>query len=260
MQGIARDGELREMSPCLVTPSFSVLGSLCGSSVGFAGKILMADAAPLLSDPSPAAADLPPVESEIVVMGEAEGSLDDLEVKSIPGSDDDDAASVASIDSLACDGSVTSVAEDLMATVEACDIGAPGSVSEVKSIVDGEEIGELGSSLVNDQKAPMLDGAIQGIRSSLLLREYVPLWGSMSICGRRPEMEDALAIIPWFYEIPRHMLIDDRLVDGMIPNLACLPAHFFGVYDGHGGAQVTPLFAFCAVLSACLGLRAFAEL
>lgn len=235
---IALGGELVEMSASVVTPpSFRLLGTLCEDPVDFARKRFMADAAALLSDPASVAVDLD-AKSEIAVMGEGDG--DDLEVKSIPGSDDDDAASVVSIDSINCDGcGMASVAEDLLASVEGYDIGALSSVSEVKSILTGAEIGELGSGLVADQKVPMiLDGAIQGMRSSILLKDYVPLWGSMSVCGRRPEMEDALTIIPWFYEIPPQLVIGDKLVDGMIPNLSCLPAHFFGVYDGHGGSQV----------------------
>ncbi|KAF8401034.1 hypothetical protein HHK36_014337 [Tetracentron sinense] len=66
--------------------------------------------------------------------------------------------------------------------------------------------------------------------------DCVPLWGFMSICGRRPEMEDAFAAVPRFLEIPIHMLIGDRMLDGMSKNH--LIAHFFGVYDGHGGSQV----------------------
>ena len=60
----------------------------------------------------------------------------------------------------------------------------------------------------------------------------VPLYGVTSICGRRPEMEDALSAIPRFLQSPTNSLIDGRFN----PQSA---AHFFGVYDGHGGSQVT---------------------
>ncbi|KAK3041711.1 hypothetical protein RJ639_000635 [Escallonia herrerae] len=43
--------------------------------------------------------------------------------------------------------------------------------------------------------------------------DCVPLWGFTSICGRRPEMEDALAAIPRFMKVPIHMLIGDRVAD-----------------------------------------------
>ncbi|XP_059640272.1 uncharacterized protein LOC132282562 isoform X2 [Cornus florida] len=68
--------------------------------------------------------------------------------------------------------------------------------------------------------------------------DCVPLWGFTSMCGRRPEMEDAVATVPQFWKIPIQMLISDRLVDGMSWFSSHLSAHFFGVYDGYGGSQV----------------------
>ncbi|KAE8667068.1 Protein phosphatase 2C 16 [Hibiscus syriacus] len=68
--------------------------------------------------------------------------------------------------------------------------------------------------------------------------EYVPLWGFTSICGRRPEMEDAVAAVPRFLKVPLQMLIGDRILDGLSGDFAHQTAHFFGVYDGHGGSQV----------------------
>ncbi|KAI3786183.1 hypothetical protein L1987_45315 [Smallanthus sonchifolius] len=65
--------------------------------------------------------------------------------------------------------------------------------------------------------------------------EYLPLWGSNSVCGKRPEMEDAVIVVPQFMKIPIKMLVMDNTVN---PNLSDLTAHFFGVYDGHGGSQV----------------------
>lgn len=47
-------------------------------------------------------------------------------------------------------------------------------------------------------------------------------------------MEDAVAVIPAFLQIQTHVLMDtvtDQLPDQVL-------AHFFGVYDGHGGCQV----------------------
>ncbi|CAL9117155.1 unnamed protein product [Musa hybrid cultivar] len=75
-------------------------------------------------------------------------------------------------------------------------------------------------------------------KRSVFLLDYVPLWGKVSICGQRPEMEDAVVAVPHFYEIPLWMLIGSKIIDGLNSSLFCLPAHFFGVYDGHGGAQV----------------------
>ncbi|KAM0887188.1 hypothetical protein ACQ4PT_029230 [Festuca glaucescens] len=66
-----------------------------------------------------------------------------------------------------------------------------------------------------------------------------PLWGLESIQGRRPEMEDAAAVVPRFYRIPLWMVAADAAAaDGLDRASFRLPAHFFAVYDGHGGAQV----------------------
>ncbi|KAK1576487.1 hypothetical protein Q3G72_014310 [Acer saccharum] len=76
------------------------------------------------------------------------------------------------------------------------------------------------------------------INRSVFEVDCIPLWGSVSICGRRPEMEDAVAAVPRFMKIPIKMLIGDRVIDGMSQSLSGLNGHFFGVYDGHGGSQV----------------------
>ncbi|CAI9267586.1 unnamed protein product [Lactuca saligna] len=68
--------------------------------------------------------------------------------------------------------------------------------------------------------------------------EYIPLWGFHSVCGKRPEMEDSVAVVPRFMEIPIKMFVGDHVIDGMSSNLTDLTSHFFGVYDGHGGSQV----------------------
>ncbi|XP_039049442.1 protein phosphatase 2C 16-like isoform X2 [Hibiscus syriacus] len=68
--------------------------------------------------------------------------------------------------------------------------------------------------------------------------DCIPLWGSVSIIGKRTEMEDAVAAMPWFIKIPIKMLIGDRVFGGISKNLTDLTGHFFGVYDGHSGLQV----------------------
>jgi protein phosphatase 2C len=77
--------------------------------------------------------------------------------------------------------------------------------------------------------------------------DYVPLWGFTSMCGRRPEMEDAVAVVPRFLKIPVQTLIGDRVLDGMTNCLPHQTVHFFGVYDGHGGSQV-PFILFSSLL------------
>ena len=129
-------------------------------------------------------------------LGEGE-DVDDVEVRSIPGSDDDEPAPV----------------NDVGNSIEL--IAGPVNVSP--SILEAE---------VKEKKR------------SVYLLDYTPLWGSVSICGRRPEMEDAVVVVPRFFEIPLQMVAGDRDIDGLDPCSVRLPAHFFGVYDGHGGAQV----------------------
>lgn len=68
--------------------------------------------------------------------------------------------------------------------------------------------------------------------------DRAPVWGYTSICGRRPEMEDDVAVVPGFSQIPIQMLMDDCVLNDMSQNPSHLTAHFFGVYDGHGGSQV----------------------
>jgi len=77
---------------------------------------------------------------------------------------------------------------------------------------------------------------------SVFAVDCVPLWGYTSICGRRPEMEDAVATAPRFFNVPLWMLTGNAVIDGLDPMTFRLPAHFFGVYDGHGGAQVCSPF------------------
>lgn len=67
--------------------------------------------------------------------------------------------------------------------------------------------------------------------------ESVPLWGFTSICGRRPEMEDAVAAVPCFQRFPAKMLMGENTLNGITESINQV-AHFYGVYDGHGGCQV----------------------
>lgn len=104
-----------------------------------------------------------------------------------------------------------------------------------------------------------LEKVVSGtVGRSVFELDYAPLWGYISLCGRRPEMEDAVATVPRFMKIPIQMLIGDRIIDGMSKCLSQQTAHFFGVYDGHGGSQVKSfLYPFLpclilVILSTCL--------
>ncbi|CAA2963479.1 probable phosphatase 2C 50 isoform X1 [Olea europaea subsp. europaea] len=64
---------------------------------------------------------------------------------------------------------------------------------------------------------------------------FPPLWGFTSIRGRRLEMEDTVIALPRFLSIPSQLLTDSPIMNIRHQDLK---AHFFGVYDGHGGRQV----------------------
>ncbi|KAK7347839.1 hypothetical protein VNO80_22378 [Phaseolus coccineus] len=61
-----------------------------------------------------------------------------------------------------------------------------------------------------------------------------PLWGYSSICGMRQEMEDVISVKPQLFQVPSQMLMNDHVNENEKQSLA----HFFAVYDGHGGLQV----------------------
>uniref|UniRef100_A0A251TSF6 Putative PPM-type phosphatase domain-containing protein n=1 Tax=Helianthus annuus TaxID=4232 RepID=A0A251TSF6_HELAN len=53
-------------------------------------------------------------------------------------------------------------------------------------------------------------------------------------------MEDVVATVPRFLKVPIQMLTGDRgVVDPLSKRLNHLTTHFFGVYDGHGGSQMS---------------------
>ncbi|TKY74885.1 phosphatase 2C 16 [Spatholobus suberectus] len=86
---------------------------------------------------------------------------------------------------------------------------------------------------------PTLERSVSGtVGRSVFELDCTPLWGFKSVCGKRPEMEDAVATVPRFLKIPIQMLIGDRVPDGINKCFSQQTIHFFGVYDGHGGSQV----------------------
>jgi protein phosphatase 2C len=91
---------------------------------------------------------------------------------------------------------------------------------------------------------PLEKGASGTVGRSVFELDCTPLWGFTSLCGKRPEMEDAVAIAPRMLKIPIQMLNGSKKYDGMSKDFNQQTVHFFGVYDGHGGAQVNVLFCF----------------
>lgn len=94
-----------------------------------------------------------------------------------------------------------------------------------------------------------LDKAVSGtVGRSVFELDCTPLWGVTSICGKRPEMEDAVGIAPRMLKIPIQMLIGNRIYDRVNKYCSQQTVNFFGVYDGHGGSQVKFYFVFNVIL------------
>ncbi|GER54650.1 protein phosphatase 2C [Striga asiatica] len=86
-----------------------------------------------------------------------------------------------------------------------------------------ENIGELSEEKKRETKKSFRDLSDLRWGSSRGLKPELPKFGLTSICGRRRDMEDAVAIHPYFCGRNRDS-----------------PSgwHFFGVYDGHGCSHV----------------------
>ncbi|KAF0916325.1 hypothetical protein E2562_005925 [Oryza meyeriana var. granulata] len=167
-------------------------------------------------DGVPVAVAVPPVRTALAVEDDAMA----------PGGEEGGEASAV--------GSPCSVASDCSsmasADFEGVGLGFFGSAADGAAMVLEDS---AASAATVEAEARVAAGA-----RSVFAVECVPLWGHTSICGRRPEMEDAVVAVPRFFDIPLWMLTGNSVVDGLDPMSFRLPAHFFGVYDGHGGAQV----------------------
>ena len=127
------------------------------------------------------------------------------------------------------DSSLCSSTENFPFPEAPLETGTPESVDSVNSfMIEVTVDAELGDSSTN-----MVQRQDERSRERSLSLADIPHWGLVSICGRRPEMEDATAVIPRFIDLPLWMEESgNSSVD------SGLDGHFFGVYDGHGGAQV----------------------
>ncbi|CAM8906665.1 hypothetical protein QQ045_011011 [Rhodiola kirilowii] len=97
-------------------------------------------------------------------------------------------------------------------------------------ITDGGNVVEASAVVLHIPTAKVLERGIRRVFGF----DCVPLWGSVNVIGMRPEMEDAVVAVPRLVNIPTKMLVNDDQVN----ELTHRTAHFFGVYDGHGGCQV----------------------
>lgn len=74
-------------------------------------------------------------------------------------------------------------------------------------------------------KKILLPPVLSPASSSLIFESVgLPKYGMASVCGRRRDMEDAVAVHPWFCRMDREN--NNEL-------------HYFAVYDGHGCSHVS---------------------
>ncbi|KAJ6812845.1 putative protein phosphatase 2C 53 [Iris pallida] len=192
---------MEEMAVAVALP-LAIGSSPCESPMEITCLKLMADTASLLADP----------------MEEEKKRLEE----DVPMEEGGDGGSDC--------GSVGSAADDFLVLDSEKGIISFGGTIEVVAVPVAVETEVL--------RGGRASGSGNGGRSVYLMDYYFPLWGSVSIIGHRPEMEDAVVAVPRFFELPMRMVAGDCVLDGLDPSSIRLPAHFFGVYDGHGGAQV----------------------
>eukprot|EP00891_Asterochloris_glomerata_P008404 jgi/Astpho2/8404/Aster-01460 len=118
------------------------------------------------------------------------------------------------------DGSVQSKLSSLtsggdIATTEGVTQGT-GSLS----LVDDEHSGKSSDSQLHLTKAQLHEAL-----------NACPPHGAKAICGRRPRMEDAYTAVPFLLEAPAAACKEGP------SNSVMETLHFFGVFDGHGGAE-----------------------
>jgi protein phosphatase 2C len=161
-----------------------------------------------------------------------------MEMMPDPRSEEEDLVSVGPEPSVGSPCSVNSDCSSVASSLEDFSVffsdGFEPGISSGDMITGADLVPAMEQTELRDVPAPC-PGLARG--RSVFLLDYVPLWGFTSICGRRPEMEDAVAAVPRFFQVSVKMLTADLQIDGLDPNSFRLPAHFFGVYDGHGGAQ-----------------------
>lgn len=125
------------------------------------------------------------------------------------------------------------------------EIDSSGSLP-IAVAIEGTDNGQIVAKVISLEAEHTLKASVMAIGEksngkvirSVFELEYLPLWGSHSVCGKRPEMEDAVVAVPQFMKVPIKMFVADHVVDMVNPSLSDLTGHFFGVYDGHGGSQV----------------------
>lgn len=112
--------------------------------------------------------------------------------------------------------------------------------SVVESVVVEEDlvlVGEDGEAMVMLDLGKRIPESLIEVSKETKINKHnsPPLWGLVSIQGRRPEMEDSAVALPRCLRLPSQMLSDNPHLCSSDQDLS---VHLFGVYDGHGGSQV----------------------
>lgn len=225
---------MEEMPHTAVSVAFSLTNPISensglGNHVDFSRMKLFTETASLLSDPAS------------VLHGNRNGLMGDPSLGSFLGAENRVQESDAD-EFMSVGDEPIEINTELLA-MNASSGGLPIAVA-IEGIENGQIVAELISleATIETANERTLKASVMAIAEknhgkgarSVFELEYRPLWGSHSVCGKRPEMEDAVVSVPQFMQVPIKMFVADR----MNPNLSDLTAHFFGVYDGHGGSQV----------------------
>ncbi|XP_057538286.1 protein phosphatase 2C 56-like [Amaranthus tricolor] len=125
--------------------------------------------------------------------------------------------------------------------------------SSIFSVEGGFSSGEMSSSPVMSSESSgeisesveVIGNGISGgesestttIRDKCIGRHNKVSWGYTSVIGRRPEMEDAVSVVPGFVSSTCSH-VGGCTAPSSSTSLLNSPLHFFAVFDGHGGPEV----------------------
>ncbi|XP_021720791.1 probable protein phosphatase 2C 24 isoform X2 [Chenopodium quinoa] len=100
------------------------------------------------------------------------------------------------------------------------------------SVVSNDHVRDMISSSTDNNKSSEEEdetSTTSFYESSIFnIQNFVPKFGVASVCGRRRDMEDAVAVHPSFF----------RLENCSDSDISSSELHYFGVYDGHGCSHV----------------------
>lgn len=123
------------------------------------------------------------------------------------------------------------------------EIGSTSALHQADTTGDGTNQGSTPPNLIAECSsveryvaAPTLE--VNNTTSSCFTNDHCPPHGMVSLCGRRREMEDAVVAVPTFITLPCSFVGGCNCSDTS-PACGFSALHFFGVYDGHGGSQVS---------------------